>query len=85
MLQLPWGSQSIKRVFLADAARPAARFRAVVVFPTPPFWFATAIITESPSLHFVFAKVFRVNAVKPFLEFGFALLRRFSGFKCTIS
>ena len=37
-----WGSISIKRVFLPVAAKLAARFTAVVVFPTPPFWFAMA-------------------------------------------
>ena len=27
-----------------ESARPAARFTLVVVFPTPPFWFITAIL-----------------------------------------
>jgi hypothetical protein len=34
---------STRRVLLSAAARDAAKFTAVVVFPTPPFWFATAI------------------------------------------
>src|SRR4029077_20691911 len=34
----------MSRVGCSAAARQAARFTAVVVFPTPPFWFATAII-----------------------------------------
>ena len=37
-------SQSTSKVECSEAARHAARFTAVVVFPTPPFWFATAII-----------------------------------------
>jgi hypothetical protein len=34
---------SMRSVGLSDAARQAARFTAVVVLPTPPFWFTTAI------------------------------------------
>ena len=39
-----WESQSTRRVGCSAAARQAARFTAVVVFPTPPFWLATAMI-----------------------------------------
>ena len=31
-------------LFVALAAKDAAKFTAVVVLPTPPFWFAIAII-----------------------------------------
>jgi len=31
------------RVVFSEAASEAPRFTAVVVFPTPPFWLATAI------------------------------------------
>src|SRR5690606_25197342 len=41
---LPCGSASTRRTFLPARARPAARLMAVVVFPTPPFWFAIAMI-----------------------------------------
>src|ERR1700736_4703264 len=41
---LAWESQSTRRVGCSAAARQAARFTAVVVLPTPPFWFATAMI-----------------------------------------
>src|SRR5258708_8287199 len=41
---LAWESQSTRRVGCAAVARQAARFTAVVVLPTPPFWFATAMI-----------------------------------------
>src|SRR5258705_8917965 len=34
----------MRRVRCSAAARLAARFTAVVVLPTPPFWFAIAII-----------------------------------------
>ena len=37
-------SQSTNKVGCSAVARQAARFTAVVVLPTPPFWFATAII-----------------------------------------
>src|SRR3981081_3786162 len=39
-----WESQSTRRVGFSAVARQAARFTAVVVLPTPPFWFATAMI-----------------------------------------
>src|SRR5690606_27777048 len=38
------GSASTRSTFLPARARPAARLMAVVVFPTPPFWFAIAMI-----------------------------------------
>lgn len=38
------GSPSMRRVRCSAAARLAARFTAVVVLPTPPFWLATAMI-----------------------------------------
>ena len=44
MVALPWGSRSISSTRRCVAASEAARLTAVVVFPTPPFWFATAMI-----------------------------------------
>src|SRR5271154_1360334 len=44
----PWESQSINRVDCSAAAKQAAKLTAVVVFPTPPFWFATAIMRAKP-------------------------------------
>src|SRR3569833_2047210 len=38
---LPWGSMSITRVGSPMAASAVPRLMAVVVLPTPPFWFAT--------------------------------------------
>src|SRR5437660_1489642 len=46
---LAWESQSTRRVGCSAAARQAARFTAVVVLPTPPFWFATAMIRANYS------------------------------------
>ena len=43
---LAWGSRSMRRVFMPFWARAAARLMAVVVFPTPPFWFAMQMTTE---------------------------------------
>src|SRR5687768_12643618 len=40
----PCGSASTSRTRFPQLAMVAARFTAVVVLPTPPFWFATAII-----------------------------------------
>src|SRR5258708_34454141 len=47
---LAWESQSTRSVGCSAVARQAARFTAVVVFPTPPFWFATAIIRDKSCL-----------------------------------
>ena len=41
--QAPAGSKSIRSVFFSAIANPAARFTAVVVFPTPPFGILIAI------------------------------------------
>src|SRR5689334_9257970 len=43
VVALPCGSESISRTRKSLAASEAARLIAVVVFPTPPFWFVTAI------------------------------------------
>ena len=40
----PCGSMSKRRVFFSRAAKLAAKFTAVVVLPTPPFWLHMAII-----------------------------------------
>src|SRR5262245_64731330 len=44
MLLLACGSRSMSSVLLPRMASAAARFTAVVVFPTPPFWLAIATI-----------------------------------------
>src|ERR1700756_3441082 len=38
---LAWGSQSTRRILSPSSARQAERLMAVVVLPTPPFWFTT--------------------------------------------
>src|SRR3977135_2536229 len=43
MVALPCGSRSISSARRRVAARDAARLTAVVVLPTPPFWFAMAM------------------------------------------
>src|SRR5688572_4729169 len=45
-----WGSRSISSVRLPRRARAAARLMAVVVFPTPPFWFAIATIIRGAGI-----------------------------------
>src|SRR5919109_3791330 len=47
VLALPCGSRSIIRTLLPQAASAVPRLMAVVVWPTPPFWFAIA--TTRPS------------------------------------
>src|ERR1700743_2330814 len=44
MVALPWGSRSMSSTRRLVADRDAARLMAVVVLPTPPFWFVTARI-----------------------------------------
>src|SRR5258708_35391399 len=44
VLALPCGSRSNSRTFFSGAAKAVARFTAVVVLPTPPFWLAMAIM-----------------------------------------
>ena len=43
MLALAWESISMSSTRLPRAARAADKFTAVVVLPTPPFWFAMAM------------------------------------------
>ena len=43
---LPWGSRSISRTRRPASASDAAKFIAVVVLPTPPFWLAIAMMCE---------------------------------------
>src|SRR4030095_15163484 len=44
LVLLPCGSKSTSNVRFSAAPRHAARLIAVVVLPTPPFWFATAMM-----------------------------------------
>src|SRR5882724_11502690 len=48
-VEFAWESQSIRRVGWSAVARHEARLTAVVVFPTPPFWLATAMIRAKDS------------------------------------
>src|SRR5688500_9046421 len=50
LVAFPCGSPSTSSVRCSAAARLAARLTAVVVLPTPPFWFATAMIRATESL-----------------------------------
>src|SRR5688572_4871758 len=52
LVRLPWGSTSIRSTRRPDTAIEVATLMAVVVFPTPPFWLATATTRacRSPSL-----------------------------------
>src|SRR6266404_5542198 len=53
---LAWESQSTRSVGCSAIARQAARFTAVVVFPTPPFWFAIAMIRDNITSQRKFSK-----------------------------
>ena len=44
LVAFPWESASISSVRFSAAANEAAKFIAVVVLPTPPFWLVTLII-----------------------------------------
>ena len=54
-LALPWGSQSTSSTFLPIRLRAAERFTVVVVLPTPPFWFAIAMIFAIGHMSFLFS------------------------------
>src|SRR5215471_6544292 len=51
VVAFPWGSRSTRSVLFSARARPAARFTAVVVFPTPPFWFTIARVLATSVFH----------------------------------
>ena len=51
VVALPCGSRSTSSTRRFIAARLAARLTAVVVLPTPPFWFATAMMRRHARLH----------------------------------
>ncbi len=44
-VRLACGSVSTRSTFFPAIASPTPRFSQVVVFPVPPFWFVTAVIT----------------------------------------
>src|SRR3954469_5362591 len=44
MVRCAWGSRSIRQTRLPSSARAAPRLVVVVVLPTPPFWFISAMI-----------------------------------------
>src|SRR5271156_2183905 len=46
LVVLPWGSMSTSKTELPSIAKEAPRFTAVVVLPTPPFWFTIAIVRQ---------------------------------------
>jgi hypothetical protein len=47
LVAFPCGSVSMTSVFFSATARQAPRLMAVVVFPTPPFWLAIAMIRDT--------------------------------------
>src|SRR4051812_16232988 len=53
LVAFPCGSVSITSVRFSATARQAPRLMAVVVLPTPPFWFAMAMMRDTPSLYAV--------------------------------
>src|SRR5512133_3524789 len=60
LVAFPCGSPSTSNTRCSAAARLAARFTAVVVLPTPPFWFAMAmILAKIRQLQLVCAKTER--------------------------
>src|SRR5579875_2643232 len=63
----PCGSISIKSTLLPNVARQALKLTAVVVLPTPPFWFAIAmtrpLVTNESSLRNTVASKILSNIV----------------------
>lgn len=54
IVRLAWLSRSIRRTRFPFAARATPRLCVVVVFATPPFWFAIAIIFKSFTPYFIY-------------------------------
>src|SRR4029453_16316485 len=52
------GSRSMSRTRKPRSWKATPRFRVVVVFATPPFWFANAITFATVDSFFVFVRVF---------------------------
>ena len=79
---LPWGSRSRRSVFEPRLAKAAARLMAVVVLPTPPFWFAIAIITLGRYTSFATWRILhrKVAGVTNYFRPFFFTDRRFIGF-----
>src|SRR6476620_9669268 len=50
LVAFPWGSASRMSVRRSAIASEAAKLTAVVVFPTPPFWLAIAIMWAMEAL-----------------------------------
>lgn len=50
-VKLPCGSASINNTFFPCLANPTPRFKVVVLFATPPFWFATDITFPKAKAH----------------------------------
>src|ERR1700730_2561918 len=63
LVEFDCGSQSTSSVLTSAAASEAARLMAVVVLPTPPFWFATAM-TRPMILLFVLLRAGYANAFR---------------------
>src|SRR2546426_2932395 len=65
LVELPCGSASMSSVFRSAVASEAARLTAVVVLPTPPFWFAIAItrdiISRYLTISYIAGKSMRVQ------------------------
>src|SRR5438309_7060756 len=73
MVLLACGSRSMSSVGLPRRASAAARLMAVVVLPTPPFWFAMATIMrgtrqDSSRLHLVLPQIVGVEALEPLVQ-----------------
>jgi hypothetical protein len=56
VVEFPCESRSINKTLREAADKEAARFKAVVVFPTPPFWLATTKVINkiTISVFFIF-------------------------------
>ena len=90
MVVLPCGSKSIIRTFEPLTPKTAARLHTVVDFPTPPFWFETAIIFHIISPHFRKNRSFILYYIfsglkRPFLNFLYFMQNKFFSFaKCGV-
>src|SRR5262245_35986242 len=63
LVEFDCGSRSTRRTRFSERERAAARFTAVVVFPTPPFWLTMEIVramSRPPGPAFRAARVYHM-------------------------
>src|SRR2546422_4120019 len=80
LVALPCGSRSTSSTRRSETASDAARLTAVVVFPTPPFWFAIARTSAISPSHRTAGRSPQYHAIPKRRKDAFHVERAGSGF-----